>query len=532
MKKKFYLVLVSLLMLITFVTLLWGKQLQQTIAVSMISQQQQTELLEKLEVSEQLEYELLFQKEAVPYDRQKGVYYLPWTTDEERLWEDMFSLSDETLSLKWCEDSCWENMEEAIAEGHEFSFLVSDDKYVRKGKIVFTGLPMMNLEIEQTLAENQYYCRITIFDPFHNDRNEVTSCYGYLELRGRTSKAFPKEGWDLDLLKENGTPYKTNLFGLREDDDWKLNALYPDASKVREMVAMELWNEIAEQTESVQDAGTQMEYFEMVLDDDFKGIYGAMEQLDYKQFSLDKNTDIIYKSYAWPLESHPERYEPEKESFGHLIKTGGRTITEELWKPLREYVLAAGFDTEEVNCDPEVFYQYIKQHMNLENFINAELFVQMLSAYDNRYKNFYLATDIRDDGDYTLWKIPWDLNYSFGDRFDVEANALTAYNLDWSQDIMEGFMLSENLLASGNEEFAQRLNARWQELKNGVFSVENVQRIAQENMELLIRSGAFARDEERWPEGPHRTSLEEILEFHSSRLNVLDEHYTSYLNEH
>jgi hypothetical protein len=75
---------------------------------------------------------------------------------------------------------------------------------------------------------------------------EITNCYGYLEIRGKTSQMFPKKGWNLSLVKENNSPYKTTLFGLREDDDWKLNALYPDGTKVREALAMELWNEMAE----------------------------------------------------------------------------------------------------------------------------------------------------------------------------------------------------------------------------------------------------------------------------------------------
>lgn len=531
MKKKFCLITGSLLMLIIFVAVFLGMQLKNAIIISAISACQKEEVLQTLVASEELEYQLLYKQEPVPYDERTATYYLPQTTEEDWLWEDVFSLSEETLRLQWCEDDYWKDMKTAIAEGHAFSFLVSNETHVEFGKIIFTGLPMMTIERQQTLEENQYYCKVRIFDPFHNNRYEVTKCNGFLELRGRTSKAFPKDGWDLELYRENGTSYKTSLFGLREDDDWKLNALYPDASKVREMVAMELWNQMAEQTESAQDAGTNMAYFELMMDEEYTGLYGAMEQLDYKQFSLNKNEDMIYKSYAWPLERHPEFYALEQELYGHLIKTGGRAISESLWGPFEEYVLAAGYHMEEINCDTEMFYQYIKDHMNLENFTNAELFVQTLYAYDNKYKNFYIAADLRDDGDYTLWKIPWDLNYSFGDRFDVEANALTIFNLEWSQELMTGFMLSENLLESGNKEFIEFLNYKWKELKQGIFSVENVQRIAQENMEVLTESGAFARDAKRWPEGPHSTSLEEILEFHSCRLNFLEEHYTSYLNE-
>lgn len=533
MKKKLYLILGSLFALIICVALLWGKQLQKAVKVSMISEEKQEALLEKLEISENLEFTLLFQGEEVPYDAVNDIYYLPQTANEKWLWEDSFTLSQENFRLQWCEDTYWEAMEDAIEEGHVFSFLVSDDTSIRKGKIVFTGLPMMKFEKQQILGDYYYYCKVTVFDPFHNANGlyEIDNCYGYLEIRGRTSKAFPKKGWDLDLVKENGQPYKTNLFGLREDDDWKLNSLYPDGTKVKEAICMDLWNMIAEQTESVYDAGTNMEYFEMVIDCEYMGLYGAMEQMDYKQFSLSKSEDVIYKSYAWPMERNPDRYAPEEEAFGHLIKTADRPITEELWNPLYEYVEAAGFAEKDGVGNLEVFYDYLQKHMNMDNFLNIDLYVQTLYAFDNKYKNLYIVADRRDDGNYTLWKVPWDLNYTFGDRFHVESNALTKYNLEWSQEIMPQFMLSEALLEYGNKEFTKLLYEKWKELKESAFSVENVQSIGEKHMNRLVSSGAFVRDEMRWPEGPHSTSLEEMLEFHSCRLNFLDEHYQSFLNE-
>lgn len=535
MNKKFCLIIGSFLMLITFVTLLWGKQLKNTVAVSKISQEQQEELLNEKIISETLEFQLLFMQERVPYDALTNTYYLPQIAEEAWQWEDVFTLSDKDLRLQWCEDAAWKDMKSAIAQGHSFQFIVSNESEVKFGNIVFTGLPMMRLETQKILGEDASYCRVTIFDPFHNNSGlyEITNCYGYLELRGKTSQMFPKKGWNLSLVKESDEPYKTALFGLREDDDWKLNALYPDASKVREMIAMELWNEMAEQTELPYDAGTRMEYFELLTDGDYRGIYGAMEQLDYKQFSLDKTEDVIYKGYAWPREGNIDVHalDGAADFCGHLIKTFDRPISAELWQPFVEYAAAANFADEELKCDTEVFYQYLKEHMNMDNFLHSELFVQLLYAFDNKYKNLYIVADRREGGDYTLWKIPWDLNYSFGDRYSAEGNALTAYDLEWSREIMPEFMMSETLLKSGNQEFARTLNEKWEELRSGILSVENVECIAKEKMACLQTSGAYARDAKRWPDGPHDTSLEKILEFHSSRLKFLDEHYASYLNE-
>ncbi len=529
MKKKLYLILGSFLLLLLYVSFSGKRQRENSVAASILTEKKQETMTEMLDFSKDLDFHLLFSEEKVPYDETADTYYLPQTTEAEWLWTASITVSEKGMSLYWCADPYWDKMEEAISEGHAFAFVVSDGTFGEYGKIVFTGLPMMHLERLQEEEEDYFYCKVTVFDPFHssNEIYEITKCFGYLGLRGHTSKSFPKKGWDLNLVEDHGKTYETSLFGLRKDDEWKLNALYPDASKVRESLAMELWNELAAQTESPYDAGTRLEYFELVTDQDFQGIYGAMEKIDFKQLSLGKTEDVIYKGYAWP----DDEYVEEGTVYGHKIKTGDRPVTEELWRPFLEYVEVAGFLHLEDGCDTQAFYNYILEHMDLDNFLNSELFVQTLYAFDNQYKNFYVAADLREDGDYTLWKIPWDLNYSFGDRYSNETDSLTAYRLEWAEDLMDGFLLSETLLEGRQTEFVEQLNEKWQELRNGIFSVEHVRKLAEERMKQLTVSGAYQRDQERWPEGPHDQSLDPILEFHSARLNYLDEHYASYLNE-
>ena len=535
MKKKFYLMLGSILLFsaVLCIVLQWNHE--KTIAASTIGMEQQAIFEELSDFPEDIGISLLFQGVEVPFDRQKQIYYLPWNTKVDCVNQTGFSLSVNQLELFWCEDSYWEDLEEAIAQGHEFTFYVSDGSMARKQKIVFTGLPMMKLDTIEVTDEETSFCKVTVYDPFHHENGvyELIGCNGYLRLRGKTSKSFPKKGFNLDLVKASGEAFKTNLFGLREDDDWKLNALYPDATKVREAVCMELWEELAAQTESVHDKGTNMEYFELFSDGDYRGIYGAMEQLDFKQFSLDQSEDVIYKGYAWPLEGNIDKatLHSAADYCGHWIKTGGQPISEELWRPFVEYADAANFMEQQEICDTEAFYEYVQAHMDMDNFLNLELYVQLLYAFDNKYKNLYIATDLQDNGDYTMFRIPWDLNYSFGDRYSVENTALTIYNKEWALEVMPHFMMSETLLAAGNEAFAQSLNEKWEELKKTVFATEHVRETAEYYLNQLTSSGAFERDRNRWPDGPHDTSLEEMLDFHDTRLNYLDQHYQSFLEQ-
>lgn len=535
MKSKQYLIAGSLLTLAVIMAMLLRIQLRQTVVGSGISARELEQMEAELEFCSDPELRILCNGETIPYDAGNDTYYLPQTTDSRWIWETKFSSSVEGMEVYWLEDTYWENIENAIADGHEFSFIVTDGQTAQKGKIVFTGLPMLNLERLETLEEDYFYCKVTVLDPFHNDsgRYEITNCYGYYDLRGKTSRVFPKRGWNLDLVQEDGSQFKMSMMGLREDDDWKLNALYSDATKIKEMVCMDLWNEIAEQTETPYDAGTDMEFFELVVDEEYNGLYGMMEQIDFQQLSLDKNEDLLYKGYSWPEESdiHVQDYNGRGIYCGQVIKPGNQDITQETWQPIIDYIEATNFDYTEEATDTEQLYTYVQEHMNLENLLNIDLYVQALYGYDNKYKNLYIAADCQADGDYTLWKLPWDLNYTFGDRFLLEDDNRTEYHLEWSQEVMKEFMATEVLLESGNQEFAVALNEKWKELREGILSLENVQEIAESHMESLMYSGAFARDAKKWPESAHDASLEPMLEFHGSRLEFLDEYYASFLNE-
>ena len=534
-KKKVWMLLGSFLMLLIALLVFFRVQLRQTIAGSMVSERQLENLKSSLNVVEDSQTVIRCNGEEIPYDKEQDVYYLPQTSLRHWMYEMKFSTSEGDMEIYWCEDPYWKDLEAAIAEGHAFEFVATDHKAMKMGKMVFTGLPMLKLEKLETLEEDYFYCKVTVLDPFHNNngRYEITHCYGYYDLRGKTSRIFPKQGWNLDLVDEKGAQFQMEMMGLRKDDDWKLNALYSDATKIKEMVCMDLWNEIAETTESPYDAGTDMEYFELIVDKEYQGLYGMMEQIDYQQLSLNKEEDVLYKGYSWPEED--DRYVEDFTNRGHfngqVIKPGNQAITKETWQPVLEYIKATNFDYAKESADAEALYEYTRKHMDLDNMLNIDLYIQALYASDNLYKNIYIAADRKSNGEYTLWKLPWDLNYTFGEDFLLEEDDRTIYNYEWAEEIMPDFMITEILLESGNQEFARVLNQKWQKLRNDILSTEHVRELAEGYRECLVSSGALSRDSKKWPKSPHENSLESMLEFHERRLTFLDGYYASFLND-
>ena len=532
MKNKIYLFLGSVAVALAVLVVLLGIQLRKTVAGTMISARQLESLKSGLELIEDSKPLLLCDDMEIPYSEEYGIHYLPQVSSGRWMYEMKFTTLGDAEEVYWCEDPYWKDLETAISEGHEFSFAVVNDTTIQLGKMVFTGLPMLSLTKLETLEEDYFYCKVTVLDPFHNSGGKyaMTQCYGYYDLRGKTSRIFPKKGWNLDLVDEAGVPFQMEMMGLRRDDDWKLNALYSDATKVKEAVCMDLWNEIAATTESPYDAGSKMEYFELMVDKEYQGLYGMMEQIDYQQLSLNKEEDVLYKGYNWPEEGvrYVEGFTNRGNYCGQIIKSGHQDITEELWQPMIEYIQATNFDYEEDSVDAEALYKYVLDYMDIENLLNIDLYVQALYASDNLYKNLYIAADRDGAGNYKLWKLPWDLNYTFGEDFLLDEDDRTIYNYEWSEEIMGDFMITEILRSSGNQEFSEALFVQWKTLREGILSTKHVNELAEMYRDKLENSGALSRDKHKWPESPHTDSLEEMLQFHENRLMFLDGHYAMY----
>lgn len=498
---------------------------------SMSSEQEMNRIEQRMIFDEELEIDLLYGQYEIPYEMNRGCYIFPAASDFS-CYDTNIHLLNENQSILWAEDEYWANLDEAIENNHVFEFYIIEDGRYNVGKLLFTGLPLMVLETNDT--ENGIVnCEMTLFDPKNSskDNYHIVSSDAFYEIRGNTSVRFPKVSYNLNLFTKDLAKNDLSLLGLRSDDDWKLNAFYTDRSRVREAVAIAMWDELAQNTESPYDTGTKMEYMELIIDEEYIGIYGLMEQIDFKQLNLDKNKDVLYKGRHFINDENSafgdfnERYE----YCGQTIKTGNQSVSEELWMPMIEYVEQMYyFDVKYMEGNESEIWEYTKDHFNIDNFLNYDLYIQAICGVDNAYKNQYIAAVLDDRGDYQLWKCPWDLNYSFGDFFEFENENLTKYSIDDYTKIMNKHMLTEQLLNANIEEFVPILQNHWETLRKTTLSIEHVQYLTELYSNQLHESGAFLRELDAWPFSAEDGSEYEITEFYSKRMEYLDSHYLNH----
>ena len=185
-----------------------------------------------------------------------------------------------------CQDDMMDDPAAAIAAGHPFEACLSSSGGRKAFSLVLTGFPAVCIDKtdpDEIVLKEVHQGRIRYIPLSRAEREEEILCS--FHVRGNVSSTLDKRPYKVSLLDRASGKYKTSLGGLREDDDWILNPLYTDSSRVREMTAYALWDQVTALSD-VPQATSRMRYVELFLDNSYQGIYGLMEPVDGKQLAL------------------------------------------------------------------------------------------------------------------------------------------------------------------------------------------------------------------------------------------------------
>jgi hypothetical protein len=144
-----------------------------------------------------------------------------------------------------------------------------------------------------------------------------------------------------------------------------------------------------------------------------------------------------------------------------------------------------------------------------------------LFAYDQQKKNvFYVA---RHEGDsYYFTFAPWDLDLTYGHRSDANPETLfTRYD--------EGMLTKyfywetgDRLIRENVNGAADKMQKLYETLRKTVLSDDAIETQAAQFDHILRDSGAYAREQQRWPESALSENADVVLKFAKERLAYLD----------
>lgn len=402
-------------------------------------------------------------------------------------------------------------------------YLIGEEDYAIV-EIVMTYLPIITINIDEN-AELDGSLRGADFTLHDSAAANRIFCYAEsraeVKYRGGSSSSLPKKSIRIDLKDENGDKRKLPLFGMRNDDDWILTAMFSDESKVRDMTAWQLWREMKSSYPDVKGScAPETRYVEVILNGKYQGLYMFMEKFDAKTMELEDG-DALFKATSWEVpDSAGLRKQHYRSLSYYAMEKKWPSVTEKIegtWDGIAEYIRVA-YET-----DGEDFAREIADVASVENQLDYWIFNNVTMASDNTFKNAYYA--VKDGLVYTL---PWDLDISFGLGWNGDGATNYLYRNPDSITRTYDFQAGRRLIKY-YDGAADYVKERWQQLtESGVVTAEGIIENARAHYDLIRSSGALTRERERWSTVSY---ADDAMEYFESSVRARIKWLDKYINE-
>ena len=526
MRKKL-LVLGSILVLLGSFLLINRLQVKNFTVFNDVSSKQAEKVKLSLEEVEELNFTALLCNEMrVPFDEQTNTFLVPLDMEKVQ-WEKLeFTSGQPEYQILFQEDVTDQDKQKLIASGEKIKLIVFDSQCWAEYYLAFTGLPIIDLSTNEGFyAAEEITGSIVFYDTDFTLHGTQQSEYNG-HIRGNTSRMFPKKGYKINLTTTNGNGVtelnKLSVFGMRKDDDWILHALYNDDTKLRDKLSMEVWDAFgAGAVSETSYYGTKMTYVEVIADNSYCGLYGLMEPVDGKQLDLTDNDYSYKRKNPGSLQYHYfdfyEETNPYAEVEGFEIKDGMIEAEDGFWEPLANLAAIMTLGDEE-------FVEKASEMIDEDSAIRLWLFLQMITGHDHTAKNvFYVAKHNADlQYNYKFYFAPWDMDLTWG---NVSVGEINPYYTSYEKDTMDNRVywdVGDRLIENDYNGSIAKMEELYRTIRETVLTDERLEEIIQEYDSELRDSGAFLRDKERWPEGTHAESCEELISYALGRFEFLD----------
>ena len=462
------------------------------------------ELIEKAVNPVELGNIVYLEDQLAPYDHIQDKLYLTCSIEEDTKFYQLEGkmksfLPDYDLYFLW--ESGFDILREAVKNCNRFTlYAINAEGNYDTYYVNFTTLPVV--ELQGTVAgiddreRELNYGKILVWDPSYLETGHLKVQESLLEwhVRGYSSMSFQKKSLKLNLKNKNGSNHNLTFLDFESDDDYILNPMWFDDLKVRELLAMNLWNEIAQEKGGTLKM-SQGAYCELLINGEYQGLRLMQNKIEKKYLKLDDN-DILLK--------------------GNNVNLGTKKPPQEVY----EVVYSTQDENVTYQTISDFFYMTDFSNVNLESWVDLQLFLQLGNMIDNEtYKNIYYVIE-RDEKE-SLSFVPWDTDMSFGVywndgfRYIPESVERITYREEY-EELLEQFPQLNDMLRD-----------RWKELRTTVYAEENIFTKIDHYYWNVLVSGAIYRDFNvlGWYSWGGEDTLGNLKNYVQQRLQILDEWY-------
>lgn len=416
--------------------------------------------------------------------------------------------------------------------------------HARKGnkeintKITFTFLPLLVLQ-----GSFGYDYAQGSMSLYSSDATEPTISLIKAKWRGDSTNTADKHkrNYKIKSINFKGKSQDISLLGMREDNNWILDAGQIDLFRLRNRIATEIWNDFATKPyyaskEPKTKSGVTGKVVEVILNNKYRGIYSLTEAMDRKELKLKKYDDKeqefhgqLWKVSSWDKATFwdiDKDYDNTQETW-HAFETKYPDIEDVNptdYSPLYEAIDFV------VNSNDEAFKKEAGDYFDIPVLIDYQLFLETLKPVDNNGKNMYWGIyDVAKSKKLTL--AIWDLDASVGQDWHCSTPLHPDYVLpNTDLGVKDVFNLYHRLSSLNVDNYNEKVASRYQELRKTYFSEENLISRYQGYYDMLVKSGAASREECKWSKDSDiggyplnfKSEIEYIKNWIINRLNYLD----------
>ncbi|MCD8039709.1 MAG: CotH kinase family protein [Lachnospiraceae bacterium] len=406
-----------------------------------------------------------------------------------------------------------------IETNDTIELIVYTDNVYKRYYLKATLLPIMEISCPRADSEADVPMRMRLYDNRANVGYRVSDSEGSMHIRGGTSINYPKKGWKLSLKN----PERMSLLGMRSDDDWILYAAYNDQERIRNVFSTKLWKEgCASNNRFGIDNGVEYKYVELFLNGSYYGLYALGYPVDDDVLDI-ADGEYTYKKKYWDWEAAEDFSKPGAMAGYELESRRENDIS--AWKPLRDYYEL--LYSPQPRPDSELI-----SAVDIGNSIDTYIFLNLIQGadhVDNRsIHNVYITAKLMAD-DYIMLYTPWDMDQAWGNVWSDDAlNWCEAYGAAPEDNYVLNSGAVAALVNRGNEVMINAVSWRYEELREGAWSDENINKLIDGYETDIYESGAYLRDMERWGDATSQNpeiGLELFREYVLARFEYADEYY-------
>ena len=407
------------------------------------------------------------------------------------------------------------------------SLLLYDDTRYLETSVVFTTMPQVLLQCEGGVdalnaGSEAEILVISAYNPADEIVTQPVQSRCEVHMRGQTALAFPEKSYTVKLVDENGEKRNEELFGMRNDNRWILDAAYSDTSKLRNLLASDIWN-LMTQDADYPHAVMETRLCEVTINGEYHGIYVMKTPVDRKALNLQQATEDssgllgrffdlgFYQLQGW---SGPEI------SFDTGIEIKYPDETD----PLMGYYHAilgeqVGAITRALDQQDEQAY---RRNLVFDSVVDYWLCENVIGGSDNVYKNFYFAMPT-SEGQPAMSLAIWDMDLTFGLEYDDDS-PLKASLRDNTQTLFGHQFISQAMISQDAFGFFSAAKARWAELREDGLDADLLVAYLRQQADLLESSGARQRHETLvYPQGDAQQMWQQMEDYIPARFTYLDD---------